>query len=110
MGRQQQVTITDALAFQFDAVVDQLQSTIEMIPEDQWVTGDSRRHTPVRQAVHILAAFERYADRFVHGSSSWEKRWGRLLSGFGRKIPVEELPDRTDVIQYCDDVRHKLHR
>ena len=109
MGNQQPVTVNDAVIHQFDAVLDQLCETIEMIPEDEWTTGDSRRHTPVRQVVHILGAFESYADRFAGVRFSWTGRWGCAVGGFGRKIPPEELPDRAAVVEYLDEVRQKVH-
>ena len=110
MGNPRPVTVNDALLQQFDAVLDRLRETIEMMPEDDWNTGDSRRHTPVRQAVHILGAFESYADRFVGVQFSWTERWGCAVGGFGRKIPVDELPDRAPVVEYLDEVRQKVHR
>ena len=109
MGKPQSTTVNESLVYQFDAVLNQLRETIEIIAADEWLKGDSRRHTPVRQVVHILGAFESYANRFARERSSRAERWDHLVGGFGRKIPVEELPDQAAVIEYADEVRQKVH-
>ena len=108
MAQHDAVTVNETLIFQFGVVLDQLRETIEMIPADEWVRGDSRRHTPVRQAVHIIGPFEAYAKRSAGGHFRWGDRWGHKVGAFGRKIPVEELPDQHAIIEYLEEVRAKI--
>jgi len=105
MAHHETVTVNEVLIFQFGAVLDQLRETVERIPADEWVRGDSRRQTPVRQAVHIVGPFEAYAKRSAGGQFRWSDRWGHKVGTFARKVPVEALPDRRAVIEYIEEVR-----
>ena len=108
MAQHDAVTVNETLIFQFEVVLDQLRETIEMIPADEWVRGDTPRRTPVRQAVHIIGGFEAYAKRSAGGHFRWGDRWGHKVGAFGRKIPTEQLPDRHAVIEYLEEVRAKI--
>ena len=110
MARHDAVTVNETLIFQFGVVLDQLRETIETIPADEWVRGDSRRQTPVRQAVHIIGPFEAYASRAAGGHFRWGDRWGHKVGTFARKIPVDELPDQQAVIEYLEEVRATVER
>jgi hypothetical protein len=110
MAQDDAVTVNETLIFQFGAVLDQLRETIERIPADEWVRGDSRRRTPVRQAVHIIGPFEAYAKRAAGGHFRWGDRWGHKVGTFGRNIPVEALPDQDAVIEYLEEVRGQIGR
>ncbi|KPK43939.1 MAG: hypothetical protein AMK72_12685 [Planctomycetes bacterium SM23_25] len=110
MARHDTVTVNETLISQFGVVLDQLRETIEGIPADEWVRGDSGRHTPVRQAVHIIGGFEAYAKRSAGGHFRWGDRWGYKVGAFRAAIPVEELPDQPAVIEYLEQVRTQVDR
>ena len=79
--------VYNAFRREFEILLDCLAGTIRAISDEDWVSGDSLRHTPAHQACHCLVPIVRYLQVDV----------GTAVIGFRFKIP-SEYPSRGHVL------------
>jgi hypothetical protein len=82
-----------------------LRDTIEAIPDDEWIRGESKGDVPVRQACHLLRGCEAYSSghRVKMG-----QRFGVPVDSFKRVVQEADYPSRDAVLAYVDDVEAQI--
>ncbi|MFC1600954.1 DinB family protein [Candidatus Sumerlaeota bacterium] len=93
----------DVLTDQSLCVFDVLEETIKLIKPSDLKSGTRPRDVPARQALHIIGVFDRYSSR----NYKWSARYGKSIGLFGKKCSEDEIPSKTEVLEYLSKVKNQ---
>jgi hypothetical protein len=82
-----------------------LRDTIAAIPDDEWISGETKGDLPVRQACHLLHACEAYSSG--HRVKSGH-RFGVPVNSFKQVVKETAYPSQDAVLTYVDDVEAQI--
>jgi len=95
-------TIGKMLDAQFSRMWKLLREVITKAPETLWGEGLRPLHEPSRVAYHIVETVD-----FYSGETAKNFPWGKKLSVDCWEAAVSELPSKSQVNKYTDEVREK---
>jgi hypothetical protein len=84
-----------------------LRETLACIPDEEWLSGDSKLREPVRQVCHLLLALEGYLGG--HKARSGQ-RFGTPVDSFVARVDTDSCPSPSDILPWIEELEEVVER